>query len=407
MALPAANSAKTVYVLGAGFSYGAGLPLQAEILDQADRLGILDAPGRAFRDFLKHRNRWAEFRRDAFHEVKKPILEDAFTLLDQSIANRRSCAGYSWENLEKARESLKRTILFVFHAGQRKIDRAAADFYRSVAAYLLERRTAAGQESDPFSVVSLNWDCVLDDAIYWCVSKADAYRKVDVDYCCYTTPLSEACPHTPSVLQKAKGLFNIKIMKLHGSANWLLCPNCNRLHTGLGSAEEVWEQYVLPRVCQTCAGLLSRWTARVGDSAVKLEPFFITPTFVKIFDNAHIQTTWHNAYMDLAEATEVVFIGYSLPQADYHVRTLLRRAIQPEASILVVLTSDDEPKRNTPKRLRPYFATTRFREFFGPERVAFELGGVERYFQRALARKSLASRLRSLERRLERHRTGS
>lgn len=40
-----------------------------------------------------------------------------------------------------------------------------------------------------------------------------------------------------------------------------------------------------------------------------------TPTFVKRFDNPHLQMTWHNAFIELVEADKVVFIGYSLPGA--------------------------------------------------------------------------------------------
>lgn len=395
MTWSAGRPSKTVYVLGAGFSRDAGFPLQAKILDRTDQLslGLMDLPPGVYDLFVAAHGPWSEFRRIAFPAAETPRLEDIFTLLDQTISNRGFFAGYSFEELAKVREALKRSILFVFHAAGEKMDKKAADFYRSVAAYLLERRAVAGQESDPFSIVSLNWDCLLENTIYSCIEQMDAYGKADVDYCCYTTPLSKSCPHTPSLLQKAKGLLNLKIMKLHGSANWLLCPNCNRLYTGVGSPEEVWGQYVAPHPCPTCRKFLSVRTTRSPDSLPQLEPFFITPTFVKVFDNAHIQMTWHNAYMDLAEATEVVFIGYSFPRADYHVRTLLRRAIQPHASIVVVLTRGDEPNRNTPKRVRRYFATTRFREFFGPERVSFELGGVGTYFRRAMGRKKLSDRL--------------
>jgi len=241
----------------------------------------------------------------------------------------------------------------VFHDLTQRVEPGPSRFYGSVAAHLLERRMSAGQGADPFTVVSLNWDAMLEEALYWCLGQAGGVGKGDIDYCCFTTPLP-GCPHTPSILQKSKGIFNIKVIKLHGSASWLTCPNCDRLFTGLGSPESLWAQYVVPRRCEFCKAKfrlkkevdLEGYLA--GREPAILRPFFITPTYVKIFDNVHIQMAWHNALLDLSEADEVVFIGYSLPEADYHVRALLRRAVRPDAQIVVVLMKDAEPPGRLP-----------------------------------------------------------
>lgn len=81
-----------------------------------------------------------------------------------------------------------------------------------------------------------------------------------------------------------------------------------------------------------------------------LEPFLITPTFTKVFDNTHIQMIWHNAHVELSEADKIVFIGYSFPEADYHFRTLLRKAVNPNVSIEVVLTRNDKITSEIPER---------------------------------------------------------
>ena len=401
MSLSITTPSKTVYVLGAGFSRCAGFPLQAEILERADKLNMMDAPQGAGESFFTHYNEWRVFRDRTFPAGQTPTLEEVFTLLDETVSGRGFCSGYLFDELEKVTEALRTVILFVFHVAGDKVGRQAAGFYRSLAAHLLERRAAAGQAADPLSAICLNWDCLLEQSIYSCIRQADALRKADIDYCCYTTPLTNTSPHTPSLLQKARGLFNFKIMKLHGSANWLLCPNCNRLYTGVGAPESVWEQYVQPPPCPGCQRLVSIGSVSKMEKPPPLKPFFITPTFVKTFNNPHIQMTWHNAFVNLGEASEIVFIGYSLPLADYHFRILLRRAIRSEASITVVLTSNDKVKANTPRHLRPYFAETRYREFFGSDRVEFDFGGVECYFQRVMRRKRLSARIDLLRRHLK------
>lgn len=350
-------------------------------------LTLFDAPPDAFESYVRVLEIVKPFLAAAFPGIPEPLLEDVFTLLDQTIGKREYCSGFSWEELEKAREAFKRAILFVIHAAGQEVRSEAQDLYNRIAGHLIDLRATHGQRSDPFSVISLNWDCLLEDSFYRCIRKARLQGVVDVDYCCYTDPLGPECPHTPSLVQRAKGLYNLKVLKLHGSTNWLRCPNCNRLFTGVGSDLTVWGQYVNPQRCSVCPG----WP---GGHAPELEPFFITPTFVKVFDNAHIQTIWHNAYVELTEATRVVFLGYSLPLADYHVRTLLRRSIQPGAEIVAVLAPSDTPIRNTPRRLRWVFAASRFRAFFGNERIQVETDGIEKHFDGILGDEILSRMMR-------------
>jgi len=77
---------------------------------------------------------------------------------------------------------------------------------------------------------------------------------------------------------------------------------------------------------------------------------------------------WHNAYHELSEASEIVFIGYSFPEADYHLRALLKRALKPLTKISVVLRAGDGDKKS------------RYLSFFGRKNIRFSFIGVERFF---------------------------
>lgn len=378
----AGSKAKTVFVLGAGFSREAGFPVQTGIIKAIRQyeVDLVRAPRHAMEVFEPARTKLAKFLAEVFPSTDNPSLEDVFTLLDQTIQEKQHCAGFTLSELEEVLDALKRAILFVLHDAGQKVPSAAADFYRTFCAYLIRQRLLG----IPFSVISLNWDCLFEDTLYWCLREAGGVRVIDIDYCCYTVPLGASCPHFPSILQHAKGLFNIKVLKLHGSANWLLCPNCNKMYTGVGSTEEVWSQYVLTQECPTC----KTFPRGPGHSHIpnspKLEPFFLTPTFLKQFSNTHIKTVWHNAYIELAEADRLIFIGYSLPDADYHVRNLLRRAIRHTCSVTAVLTSNAEPKRIA-KRLHGYFPAVRYRQFFGTDRVNVRLDGAKNFCQSIMA----------------------
>ena len=351
---------KKVYVLGAGFSRDAGLPLQAGIIEKIRARGDIAHP--LLREILSEGD-------------KSPRLEDVFTLFDQAVSRQQYCLGHTWQQIEQVRRELLYNILCVFHESTPPMNAAKCQRYCAFAAHLIAERVQAG-DTDKFSIISLNWDCLFENAVYHCIREVGMVGDMDLDYCCYTTPLGGS-PHTPSILQKAKGIVNLKLMKLHGSVNWLSCPNCNRMYTGVGSDERDWDRYVFPQACPECKKFLGKLGEASGRTPPNLEPFIITPTFLKVFDNPHIQMTWHNAYLDLAAADDVVFIGYSLPEADYHLRTLLRRSIRPEARIRAVLTKDDKPKCIMPKNLRECYAASRYQDFFGKDRVEIRSSGVK------------------------------
>lgn len=389
---------KTVYVLGAGFAAPAGLPVQAAILDRirAFLLRPDPAPLSAEDEFGRARASLTEFLQRAFPSQTAPPLEDIFTLLDHSISRREHTAGEPWVNLELLRRHLNLAILFIINEALRTAPRHALTFYRSLAAHFLDLRLDARQPGDPFSFILLNWDNLIDTSIFWCVAQARAVRRADIDYCCYTTALHDS-PHIPSLTQRAHNLFNVKLVKLHGSANWLFCPNCNRMYTGLGSATEFHHRYVVTQYCPSCAA--QRGISLDSFGGIPLAPFLITPTYLKVFDNPHIQMAWHNAQVELSEAANIVFVGYSLPEADYHFRTLLRRSIRQDTSITAVLNDTSSPPRNCPVRARAAYAVERYRAFFGDGRVRFDLRGAEGYFRAVIGRDSLRRRIVRLRRR--------
>jgi hypothetical protein len=47
------------------------------------------------------------------------------------------------------------------------------------------------------------------------------------------------------------------------------------------------------------------------------------PTYIKDLSNPQYKVIWQNAGIEIAEADKLVFIGYSLPSADYEMRQLL------------------------------------------------------------------------------------
>src|SRR6056297_1296411 len=123
----------------------------------------------------------------------------------------------------------------------------------------------------------------------------------------------------------------------NGSINWLICRNCFKLYAqhdqilALSTLMDKTDQ----SNCHFCSEL---------ERANELESSIITPTYIKNFENLHYRRIWQAAFNELAEADEVIFIGYSFPEADYELRYLLKKAIKKKTTINVILYKTDNPE---------------------------------------------------------------
>ena len=191
---PSKSFKRTVYVLGAGFSREANVPLQSEILEAIRNLNLSDAPASLVDRYLTAWNNASTFLRNVFGLKTDPLLEDVFTLLDETIPQKQYCCGYSWQTLETINKSLNEVILYLFHLKQKGITKNAREFYNSFAAYCLGEFLKSQKSTESISIISLNWDCVLDNAFNWCLLKCEKTKAV-IDYACYCTAIPESEKH--------------------------------------------------------------------------------------------------------------------------------------------------------------------------------------------------------------------
>jgi len=375
---------KTVYVLGAGFSIPAGAPSQAGIMG---RIFHLRRQGKAFdsarqrlREFLELDLALAE---EQFPHVP---LEDIYTPIDRCIANNCSFRSHTVGDLVRIRQALG---LVISRAIAESIPRkkAPADYIHRFAGLLVSQAarraeiarqatsTRRGKSYDPFAVISLNWDILLDNALHEALlSQHPGTGDYDpfgvVDYCCYISSLDE---HDSRVRAGLFSLgcrgFNVKLLKLHGSMNWLQCPNCQRLYVGFGRKLRILDQIGRTQ-CRHCAK---------GGLDNRLQGSLVMPTFLKDLSNFQIKLVWQNAGLELMEATKLVFIGYSLPYADFEFRQLLSRMVRPGASIEVVLFRGANPSQFESEKQR-------YEQFFGKRKLNFHDAGVTGYMDKLIPR---------------------
>jgi hypothetical protein len=115
-----------------------------------------------------------------------------------------------------------------------------------------------------------------------------------------------------------------------------------------------------------------------------LEPLLITPTYLKSYGRPQVSLIWQRAERALRDAQRVVFIGYSLPDADFHIKYLLQKALyrMPSPQIVVVDYKPSDAKRPTDEEVR-------YKRLFGPD-IVYHTGGFAKYVDdemRAISRK--------------------
>jgi hypothetical protein len=154
--------------------------------------------------------------------------------------------------------------------------------------------------------ISLNYDTFIDGAL--------DLPDVDLDYGVEFAKLrakgwkSEFL--TERRWRKPRPARSVALYKVHGSLNWLYCSRCTAL-------------IIVPKRFP--------WVAPIEGIACPcgsytVSPIIIPPTFFKLMSNFHLQQIWRHAERALMSARRIVFCGYSLPDADLHIKYLLKRA---------------------------------------------------------------------------------
>jgi len=311
---------KTVYILGAGFSADAGAPKQSEILDRIwelreDACNIINEG--EWKYFENARNKIKKVIADVFtNDAEKPYLEDLFTILDKSLIENNTFKNYDSKALFTLRQKLVLIIAYLFEYKLRyEYNDKKLRYIKDFVAYCL---TDNKQRKIP-SIITTNWDILVDSEINLLTRDSKNYS---LDYCCEINLLEDAYPK--SNLSKPTP---IKLMKLHGSMNWLICSNCSRLYYVIGR-KLVLEEFFEKHYCTFC---------RVTNEASGiLRSLVVMPTFLKDINNVHLKMIWYNASLELNKADEVVIIGYSAPLADFEIRYLLLKSIRPNTKVVIV-----------------------------------------------------------------------
>jgi len=121
---------KEVFILGAGFSYPANLPLQKDLIKEIYKnkdFSLLKEQD-LFESFLENflffeKEKENKQIKEKFNKLIKQVdIEDIFTIFDRAYKNEEFFYRYSWNELHKIRQSLIKLIISLLDDRLQKIE---------------------------------------------------------------------------------------------------------------------------------------------------------------------------------------------------------------------------------------------------------------------------------------------
>jgi NAD-dependent SIR2 family protein deacetylase len=288
------NAKRQVIFLGAGASAADGAPIQSQLFSEFFSLpsseiscGHLEG---FFRDFfgidVTSQNR----------DVQYPPFEEILGILELAIARGESFRGYPLVPQDPKIQLVREELIFLIaRILKEKLAHRPTTNHRS----LVHRLLKSPEQLRSTTFISLNYDILIDNAL------TDAHGDVDLDY-----GIDFANFHDQRGWHRPREKRSVELLKLHGSLNWLYCPTCTSIRI-TPKEKRISTIADKPLACDQCD--------------TRIIPIIIPPTFLKVMGNHHLQRIWKIAEERLSECDRILFCGYSFPDADLHIRYLLKR----------------------------------------------------------------------------------
>ncbi|MCZ6733462.1 MAG: hypothetical protein O7B27_13115 [Gammaproteobacteria bacterium] len=273
-----------VFILGAGFSDAAGVPLTAPLLEKAMGMFSVECPGLF--------SRVDGYARESVEDIDSEVNYTAIDFSDfctylEYVELREYGGGERWANTGSREKLALRFYLAKTIAEHTPSKASIPPMYVEFAEQL--------HKGD--IVISFNWDGLLEVALQR-VGKPYTYNFSAEDH--------------------------IKLCKLHGSVNWRL-DEPNNLGTPVDTLG--WESLRFTEGMMTTEifhtpALLNFETWRSYSPLGEVEPFLVLPGYGKAFDVRSNAVLWYKPEWAFAFTHDVYIIGLSLAPDDFFIRSL-------------------------------------------------------------------------------------
>lgn len=320
---------KKVYILGAGSSIAHSEGLFPSINDFFARAYPFIKNGDEFSTLALYIKE--NFAKNMLDEDCRLNIEDVLTHIEIEIERNPSIQG----------DNLRRQLLGIIDVTLRRLE---AEY--KLSGKRGEYHDFADQISDRDSIITFNWDLLLDNALgrepilkgmlieesrgllkehYWnFISHFSGYGEQLVDGIQIKSPYRS---------WDKKGQY----LKLHGSIDWFYCSN-----EGCRCSQRLFPIYGEDNKLYNC-----------GECHGKLELLMIPPVLNKVYVKYPvINRMWNLAAKEISDVNELIIWGYSLPLTDFYASWLLRRSRRGNINNLAII---DPGAYNKKDGIKPEF----------------------------------------------------
>jgi NAD-dependent SIR2 family protein deacetylase len=331
----------TAIFLGAGASCAEGAPSQGQLF--ADYFS-----SDAFKHSHDDMNRELAtfflemFQIDVDHgdirTIKFPTFEEVLGMTDLAIIRKEAFKHFDIENRAGNSGRLRFIAQYLVFLVAKVLDFKLHDravLHRNLVAALRD-----ANELKNVAFVSTNYDILIDNAL-----TEEHGHGTDLDYGVDFRNFERHDDWRRPDIDRRVSLF-----KPHGSLNWLFCPACNELE-------------ITPKEKGVVTRLISDFrNAACPRCESVYMPLIVPPTFYKDLNNVFLSTIWNKTDIALRKVQHIVFCGYSFPDADIHIKYLLKRA-QTNRNVPLKVTVVNNHREKKPEEAEQEEA--RYKRFLG------------------------------------------
>jgi len=373
-----------VYILGAGFSFDAGFPLTSnfmgvmrESLQRAPSEWVnISAESQAISAFLLFqqgggvidpRIKFLNIDLDNFEELYSLAASTLFVLTDAFWRNAALSIGATLDYVRK-RNLKQSSASFISRLSQStlpqgfKLDSDSNKFmcslYDSFLSVMVGNRNAPSGEERRDTIISFNYDLLVEESL----------ENLGIPYCYgglgQDIANFECSGPRPDMYQMSSFSDQlpeetIRIIKLHGSTNWMINPYQNvKDGETTGQPRQTYSPLLIVKDRYKDLWELSP-RERTNESSHSPLLLITPPTWNKRLREfgSPLSRVWTAATESLSTATRIIIIGYSLPFTDPHFRYLLGAGLYGNISLEKIifvnpsLAQEHEEKEEMEKRI--------------------------------------------------------
>jgi hypothetical protein len=331
--------ADTAIFLGAGASCAEGAPSQGELFAEYFRFlrnnpntDKMNSELAAFFDEMFG----IDVQRGDLENLKFPTFEEALALVDLATIRKEAFRDFELDNraTSGSLRSIGQHLVFLLASILREKLQGDGQWHP-----LLINELVKSEKIRETMFVSTNYDILIDNTL------TDLYKQdLDLDY-----GLDFRNFYIDDDWRRPDPKNRVQLYKPHGSLNWLYCPVCNEIEitpkekgvTRLISLDD-------PN-CRRCQRMFS--------------PIIVPPTFYKDLTNVFFSTVWNRIEVSMRSVRHIIFCGYSFPDADIHIKYLLKRVQTNRDRALRFTVVNQAPNKENHIVLEE---KTRYLRFLGP-----------------------------------------